>query len=503
MTNRIFFIGLLLLLQLVSLIVMISRFEDVFVYFYTFCALISFLVVLHIVNGKANPGYKIGWIIPIMIFPIFGGLFYVLFGGNKISTRSRRKMKSISFKLKANLKQDEEILEELKKENIDAYTQAYYMKQNATSPIYKNTKTEYLPIGEVYFERLIEELKKAKHYIFMEYFIIEEGVMWNTVLEILKKKVKEGVDVRLIYDDMGCIMTLPNHYDQVLRSYGIKCCVFNPFLPILTARMNNRDHRKVAVIDGWTAFTGGINLADEYINQKNKYGHWKDNGILLKGDAVWNLTIMFLSLWDYVGGEKESYDKYRPDVYQPKVEEDGYVQPYEDSPLDDEPVGETVYLNLINKASKYIYITTPYLIIDNETVTALCIAAKNGIEVKIVTPGIPDKKLVNEVTKAYYDQLIESGVEIYEYTPGFIHAKTFLVDDIYATVGTVNLDYRSLYLHFECGVWLYKTKCIREIKKDILDVLEKSKHISLQETRIRGWFNHIKRAIFRIIAPLL
>ena len=490
--------------QVFLLILMMGRFQDYFVLFDTFCSILSLFVILYIVNSPSNPGYKIAWIIPIMLVPIFGGIAYLMFGGNKLSKRNRRKMQDIFYQMDHNLKPDEDVVEALKKDSIPAFMQSQYITKKALCPVSDHTSSEYLPTGEVYFERMVEELKQAKHFIFMEYFIVHEGKMWNTVLDILEQKVKEGVDVRFIYDDMGCLMTLPNRYYKQLEARGIRCCVFNPFIPVLTSRLNNRDHRKIVVIDGTVGFTGGINLADEYINAITRFGHWKDNGILLKGEAVWNLTVMFLSIWDYVRNEKEDYQLYHPSRYQVKAyRSDGFVQPYGDSPLDYEAVGETVYMNLINRANDYVYITTPYLIIDNEMVTALCNAAKSGVDVKIITPGIPDKKIVNEVTKAYYHILLEAGVEIYEYTPGFIHAKTFVVDDVYATVGTVNLDYRSLYLHFECGVWLYKSKTIQVIKKDLVETLAQCKKIQLGESQKLDMFSRMKRAVLRVFAPLM
>ena len=328
--------------------------------------------------------------------------------------------------------------------------------------------------------------------------------MWDTILEILKEKVKQGVEVRVIYDDMGCIMTLPYRYDRKLEALGIQCCVFNPFIPVLTSRLNNRDHRKICVIDGHTGFTGGINLADEYINAYEKHGHWKDTAVLLRGEAVWNLTVMFLSMWDYIHGINEDFAPYKPSVHlTEQVESDGYVQPYSDNPLDGESVGETVYLNLINRAKRYVYINTPYLILDNEMATALRMAAKSGVDVRIVTPHIPDKWYVHAVTRAYYQMLLESGVRIYEYTPGFVHAKTFVVDDEYATVGTVNLDYRSLYLHFECGVLLYRSSSVAAVKEDYLKTLEVCQDVTLEECRRVPLIRQLGRAVLRVFAPLM
>ena len=501
---RVVIIALLMLVQLLLLLGMILRFNNYFVYFYACSVVISIAVVLWIVNDKSNPGYKIAWIILILLLPIFGGLFYLLFGGNRLSRREKRKMTVVNSQVRKVLPEENPVLEQLTAENRVAGKQSQYMQLHAASPVWQNTRTEYLPSGEAKFARMLEELKKAEHYIFLEYFILEEGKMWDSVLELLEEKVKQGVEVRVIYDDMGCMMTLPYKYYKKLRAKGIDACVFNPFVPVLSSRFNNRDHRKICVIDGYIGFNGGINLADEYINAYPKHGHWKDTAILLEGDAVWNLTVMFLSIWDFIHGTEEDYEKYRPQVHQKELcTSAGYIQPFMDSPLDDEPVGETVYLNLINHAQDYVYITTPYLIIDNEMVTALRTAAKSGIDVRIITPHVPDKWYVHAVTRAYYEILVESGVKIYEYTPGFIHAKTFVVDDAYSVVGTINLDYRSLYLHFECGTWMYKTDSVMQMKEDFLKTLEVCEPITLEMCRRVKWYKKLGRSILRVFAPLM
>lgn len=501
--HRVVLVALALLFQISIIVVMILKFNNYFVYFYVICILISILVSLYVLNSKINPSYKMAWIIPILLFPIFGGLFYIILGGKKLGKHSRKKMDDIKSHLES-IDTNNHILEKLKKENLDAYKQANYLCAFSSSSIYKNTYNEYFSCGEDMYASLKEELLKAKHYIFLEFFIIEEGIMWNSILDVLVKKVKEGVDVRLIYDDMGCIVTLPHHYAEKLERLGIKTCVFNPFVPVLSSKFNNRDHRKIVVIDGNVGFTGGVNLADEYINIYPKYGHWKDSGVLIKGEAVWNLTVMFLSMWDYIRNIEEDYSKYYPKKFHNHLELcQGYIQPYNDNPLDDETVGEYVYLNMINNADKYIYITTPYLIIDNEMITALTLASKSGIDVRIITPGIPDKKIVNELTKSYYEVLIENGVKIYEYKPGFIHAKNFVVDDLYATVGTINLDYRSLYLHFECGVWMYNTSSIKNIKSDFETTLKSCREITLQECQTVNSLRKLFRAILKVFAPIL
>lgn len=502
--GRIGFCTMLILLQIIILIVAVFQFQQYFVYFYAFCIILSVFVVMRIVNNGLNPAYKIAWIIPIMALPIFGGLFYLLFSSDQTRQKFLHEMLPIQKKMKQNLIQSSSTIEKIQSIDQRAANQSRYITNYAHCPIYENTTSEYLNLGERKFERLIEELKKAQHYIFLEYFIIEEGIMWNTILDILKEKASQGVDVRVIYDDFGCLFLLPSGYDKKLEAMGIKCCVFNPFIPILTMRMNNRNHRKICIIDGHTAFTGGINLADEYINAVEKYGHWKDTALIIKGDAVWSFTVMFLSMWDYLRKTNEDYELFRPHVhYHEPFKGDGYVQPYTDCPLDNELVGETVYLNLINNAKDYVYINTPYLILDNEMIMSLSQAAKRGVDVRILTPHHGDKWYVHGVTRSNYRALIDNGVNIYEYTPGFVHAKTFVVDDEYAVVGTINLDYRSLYLHYECAAWLYKTNSVLEVRDDYLETLNISHKMTHDDLNSIPYYKKMFFALLRIFAPLM
>lgn len=502
--SRIIIVAVLIAIQLGILIFAILKLSEQFVYLYGIFVLLSMVVVVYIVSRTDNPSYKLAWVIPVALVPVFGGLLYLLFGGNQMGRKLKKQIDAKYNESIELLEQDTEIIEEIERQDKSIANQVKYIKNFSTYPIYKNTTSEYLSPGEVFYDKLLEELKNAKHYIFMEYFIIHEGIMWNTILEVLEEKVKAGVDVRLIYDDMGCIQTLPRKYNEEMERRGIKCHVFNEVMPIVSAVLNNRDHRKITVIDGHTAFTGGINLADEYINKKVRFGHWKDASLMIKGDAVWNFTVMFLQVWTFSTNEDIDYKKYRPEVNCPeKNNSDGYVQPYGDSPYDEELVGENVYLNIINRAKDYVYINTPYLIIDNELITALTLASKSGVDVRIVTPFIEDKWYAHIVTRAYYSQLIEAGVKIYEYTPGFIHSKTFVADDEIGVVGTINLDYRSLYLHFECGVLLYKTKSVLQIKEDYLNTLELSQQITLEDTKQVKWSNRFIRAILRVFAPLM
>lgn len=478
--------------------------REYLIYWKTGAFLISGCVVLYLVNKDDNPAYKLAWIILVMTVPLVGGLMYVALAGNK--TRKKFIEEALenhldTFKFMPN---DDNVQKAIKENSKSASVQSTYISKYAGYPAYTNSDVKYFASGEENYKTLLEELNNAKHYIFMEYFIIKQGEMWNGVLEVLAQKASQGVDVRLIYDDFGCAMWIPSRFIKEMESYGIKVAPFNKISPVINLRQNNRDHRKITVIDGHTGFTGGINIADEYINKVDRFGYWKDTGIMIKGDAVWNLTLMFLQTWHMLTSYEENYSKYRPNVYADyNYEAAGFVQPYGDTPVDDEIVGENVYLNMINKAKHYIYITTPYLIIDNEILTALTLAAKSGIDVRIITPGIPDKKLVFWVTQSYYDLLVKAGVKIYEFTPGFIHAKSVVMDDSVATVGTINFDYRSLYLHFECGVWMHKMDCIPEIKQDFLNTMEQCTEItavSLQKTI--GIKKFIQR-VLRLFAPLL
>ena len=501
LTQRVVLTALLILIQALLLFGIIWKLNNYFIYFYAFSVLLSLLLTLRIINNKSNPAFKIAWLIPILLFPVLGGLVYLVFGSDRTGKYIRNKMGRIEKEMQDGISKANE-RSGIEKMPPDVVNQSHYISNSAHCPPYKNTTVEYLPMGEVKFERMVQELKKAKRYIFMEYFIIQKGTMWNTILDVLEEKAKEGVDVRVIYDDMGCILTLPTGYEKTLREKGIQCQIFNPFIPILSSHFNTRDHRKICVIDGNVGFTGGINLADEYINGYEKHGHWKDTAILLKGEAVFSLTTMFLSMWDYlIKKEGEDYAAYYPDSWDENAQ--GIVQPFADNPLDDEAVGETVYLNLINKAKRYVYITTPYLILSNEMVTAMNTAAKSGVDVRIITPHVPDKWYVHAVSRSYYEMLVEAGVKIYEYTPGFVHAKTFVVDDEYAVVGTINLDYRSLYLHFECAAWMYKASCVTDVRDDFLKTQQMSQEITLEECRNISIPRRLGRSVLRVLAPLM
>ena len=481
--NRIFYVAVALMLQLAWLMITVWRLAAYSKYISNAIAIISVLVVLWIVNKKINPSYKLGWTILILVSPVFGVMLYLLFGKSRIAQAIQNKYAQVQKESIPFMESKKETIRHLEADSLSAAVQSNYILRYSSFPVHENTTAEYFQVGDDMFPVLVRELEQAQHYIYIEYFIINDGVMWRTILDILEHKASEGVDVRLIYDGFGCLTTLPHKYYEELRAKGISCQVFNPFRPLLNIIQNNRDHRKLCIIDGWVGFTGGINLADEYINQKERFGHWKDTAVMLKGEAVWNMTAMFLHMWAVVSRSNESidYEAYFPHKYhEEEFESDGFIQPFCDTPLDEEIVGENVYLNIINKAKNYVYICTPYLIIDNEMMTALCLAAKSGVDVRIMTPGIPDKKLVFLLTQSYYKQLLESGVKIYEYQPGFLHAKSFVCDDEIGVVGTINLDYRSLYLHFEDGVWIYKNRVIQDIKEDFVQTMEYCRPVELQ-----------------------
>ncbi len=551
-SHRALYLILALLLQLSLLIGLFIRFSAYSAYFYGFSAVLSLLVVILIVNTEMNPAYKLAWIIPILLFPIFGGLFYLLFGHYRPSRSVHHRMEEQNRAFSRLMHDDAALRDRMESRSPSAACQSRYIQRASSYPAAPDTGTEYLPSGEIFHQRLLKELAGAEKFIYLEFFIVQEGEMWNSILDILKTKARDGVDVRLIYDDAGCLSTLPHRYDRTLRQFGIRTLVFNRLVPLLSTFHNNRDHRKIVCIDGRLAFTGGVNLADEYINRHPKYGHWKDSAILVTGGAAWSLTLMFISLWSFLekpgtappptvagtGGraslaaeewfssvavETAAEEGHAPGIEMlsalgkgakmtgkgagkafplPPPVSPGAVQPFPDSPLDDEPVGESVYLNIISKAEKYVYITTPYLVIGSEMVTALSNAAKSGVDVRILTPGIPDKPYVYAVTRSFYASLLRSGVRIYEYTPGFIHSKVFVSDDRFGVVGTINCDFRSLYLHFECGVWLFDVPAIADIRRDVEETLTLCREVTTAD----GEKNRLKiigTSILRLFAPLM
>ncbi len=499
--SRTLIIGLLLAAQLAFLLVSIFYLSDMAGYLYILFTVISLGVVVYLVSKDDNPSYKLAWVIPILAFPLFGGLLYLFFGNKHLSLPQRRRLEDYREDTRLLAGHSSGLEDELRQHNPFLALQANFINTTSSFPVYKATDAQYLPLGERFHEKLLEELEKAERFILMEYFIVEPGRMWDPVLEVLKRKAAQGVEILFMYDDFGCMQLLPHNFRKELEACGIKVTVFNPFVAWLNVAMNNRDHRKIAIIDGNVGFCGGLNLADEYINAKQIHGHWKDTAVMITGDAVWNLTLMFFQVWKFYNRSHEDVARYCPTITVPDAA--GYVQPFSDNPFDNINVSENTFLQAINHATHYIYITTPYLIIDNELATALKIAAQSGVDVRIITPHIPDKWYVHTLTQSFYPQLVEAGVKIYEYTPGFIHAKMFVSDDQLGMVGTINMDYRSLYLHFECGIMFYQHPVIEDIRDDILRCIGISEQIDDAFFKRTHFPKRLAAAILRLFAPLM
>ena len=471
--------------------------------FLVLCALLSLLAAVHVINKNNNPAYKIAWLIPLFLLPLFGGLLYLMFGYRRVNRRLTAVTEDIRTKYRCDgaPRTCEETVSALAPR--DAALQSRYISHASGCLPFGGTETAYYPSGEAMFSALCDALRSAKRYIFLEYFIIEEGQFWDTVLDILTERAAAGVEVRVMYDDFGSMMTLPITYERTLRKRGIRSHVFNPFNTVLSPRPNNRDHRKITVVDGVTAFVGGINLADEYINVREKHGHWKDTAVRLTGDAAWGVAVQFLSVWDADTRTGTDLQLYLPDAPTAPMTDDGIVQPFTDIPMDDEQVGESVYFQMITRAEKYLYITMPYLILDHELMTALQTAAKSGVDVRIITPHIPDKKAVFFLTRSHYKPLLDAGVRIFEYTPGFIHAKSMVADDRFAVVGSINLDYRSLYLHLENAVWMYRTAAVGEVRDDITATLADCEEVHEDILGRMTFFKRLWLSILRTFAPLM
>lgn len=458
--------------------------------------LFGLFIVLWIIKNSQNLSYDLPWLVIILIFPLVGTLLYLIIGHNKLTSRTLKAIRASEKNLKKYFVQNPKVRATLDKNN----SQIRYITDYLHYPVTTDNDVKYYPVGELAFAAMKRELKKAEDFIFFEYFIVEPGKMWDEILTILKEKAAAGVEVRVMYDDLGCVNRLAPSYPKELAKSGIKCVAFNKLSPLSGIIMNNRDHRKMLIIDGKVVFSGGINISDEYINLTHPLGHWKDNGIKITGSAVWNFTVMFLTMWNACEKTDKNFTKYQRTFKSPEMSK-GYVIPYGESPLDHENAGQNIYLNIINQSNNYVYIFTPYLIIDNEMLNSLILAAKRGVDVRIVIPGVPDKKIVYALTESYAEPLVKAGVKVYKYTPGFVHSKVFASDDRVATVGTLNLDYRSLYLHFECGVYLEDTKSVKDVKKDLVETITKSKLLSaraIKPTLLKGAF----QAVLRLIAPL-
>lgn len=507
MFSQVAIVSFLLVLQLLAMAASLLRISEYFIYFNILLRLISVVTVIIIINRHSNPSYKLAWVVPILMFPLFGGLFYLFITGQMHTKYYFFKLSASERSINRRYRQDTEVLEEIGAHFPERQTTVRYINNVSGMNAYRCTDAQYFPQGEDMFQSILRELENATKYIFIEFFIIKEGVMWDSILEILKRKAAEGIDVRVMYDGMGSMTLLPKNYPKTLESYGIKCRIFAPFTPFLSALQNNRDHRKILVIDGKTAYTGGANLSDEYINVGYQYGHWKDMSVMIKGPAAFSFARMFLHLWWHTAKTEENIKNFEP-VFSPSelMKENhtsGYVMPYSDMPQDKYQTGEYIYLDIINKAKKYIYITTPYLILDHEMMVALINASHSGVDVKIICPLVADHWYARAVAYSYYKELLDSGIELYEYTPGFIHGKTFCSDDEVAVVGSINLDYRSLYLHFECAAWFLDSPIVYSVRDDFKETLKKCQAITPESCTKMHPLRKILNALLRLFAPLM
>ena len=497
------FVSALIILQIVFMIFFIATSSHASRIVNITLNAISIVVCFYIVSKKEKSAYKLIWIFLILMFPIFGGFLYIIFYTQSNPRKLKKQINQTLYDTYPLLMLPDNALSELEEKKEDCITHVRYLQSYANFPVYKHTRTEYFDSGEGFFHKVLEELEKAEKYIFLEFFIVREGYMLNSIFSILERKAAAGVDVRLMYDDLGCFLTLPVNFKEYLAEKNIKCKVFNPFKPVVSSLQNNRDHRKIVSVDGKVAFTGGMNIGDEYINTVEKYGHWKDAAILIEGHAAWSLTLIFMQMWNTGRADPDDYESFYPwKETSCGIESDGYVLPYADSPLDKENVGEHVYIQIISQAKDYVYINTPYLIVDDNLLSALTLAAKSGVDVRIITPFRYDKRIVHITTRSYYRQLVMAGVKVYEYSSGFNHSKTFVSDDKVATVGTTNLDFRSLYLHFECGIWMYKSSAVMKVKEDFQNTLPICHQITLEDCHFHP-LQRLVQEVLRLFAPLM
>ena len=497
--------GLVLLLLLLNVALFFTGFfwfREILPGLYVFNAVLSLLLLLCLINSGLDPNAKITWLVLIMLMPTFGALLYAFSLSDWGHRAMSKRWKLVSSGSGTVLEQDKNTLDGMRQSDPGSAALAAYVASTGCYPAFNNTSVRYFPSGEEKYRALLEQLEKAEKFIFLEYFIVDEGIMWGNILDILVRKAAQGVDVRLLYDGTCEFLLLPRSYPRQLGDLGIQCRVFSPVTPFVSTHYNFRDHRKILVIDGQIAFTGGINLADEYINKIKRFGHWKDTAIMLTGEAVRSFTLMFLQMW-HLGDKKYEHSDY---VNLPvRVPEDaaGYVLPYGDSPVDDERVGRQVYLDILNRAESYVHIMTPYLILDTELENALKYAGKRGVDVRLILPGIPDKRLPNALAKTHYRSLMESGVKIFEYSPGFIHAKSFVSDDRRAVVGTINLDYRSLSHHFECAAYMLDCPCIADIEADFQATEKLCSPVTAESIKREKLWIKIVGVLLKVISPLM
>ncbi|MBQ6449766.1 cardiolipin synthase [bacterium] len=501
--TRGFLVGLLLVGEALLILALINNlFDTSTVGVYIGVLAFSVIAVVYLLSQPLNSSFKLSWAIFILLTPPTGAIIYLtyeLMGRLTQHRGNRQKWQEIwtNF-LRANTSMSKKIA----KLPQGPRQQAHYLSRVVGFPVYERTSTHYFPLGEDFFAQLKKDLHTAQKFIFLEYYIITPGVMWQEILDILCAKASAGVEVRVMYDDVGCLFSLPTNYARQLQAMGIKTIVNNRFRPLIAFQMNNRDHRKIAIVDGKIGYTGGLNLADEYINLINRYGHWKDTAIRLEGTAVNTLTMTFLQMWNLVHITDLDFNQYLCHT-QDETKDDGVVIPYADDPTTHENVGKNVYLNMINKARESIYITTPYLVPDDDLVTCLTLAAKNGVDVRLIIPTIGDHWYVHVLSQACCLPLLEAGCQVYEYSPGFMHSKTMLVDGEQAVIGSVNLDYRSLYMLYEASVYTYHSQAVEQLQTDFIQTLKKCRRVELSDIKETHWTTKIIRSFLRLIAPLV
>lgn len=472
--------------------------------FLAFVIMVDAIALVSIINRDANPEYKVTWVVLVLVLPTLGAILYAIFYRRRLTKKEEKMLMDIFSRLKPKEKSKANFLMMRRRSPLAAGKARAIMNDDPLAEVYTDTSSVFFSSGEAYFKSLIDEIKKAKKFIFLEYFIIDNGQLWSEIHSILKTKAADGVEVRLLFDDFGCMRTLPPYYEIELRKEGIRAYRFNRVSPRMSSVHNNRDHRKICIVDGRVGYTGGVNIADEYINAKVRFGHWKDGGIMLRGDAVAGLIKLFLSGWDFTVGELSDHSEYLRAVKPLECSDGGYYLPFGSgpAPIYQRPTGKNAFLNLINQARNYVYIATPYLIIDHDLTEAICNASLRGVDVRIITPGIPDKKKVKIMTKSSYPYLMRAGVKIYEYLPGFIHEKTFVCDDKYAVVGTINFDYRSFMHHFENAVWMYASPTVEVARDEFIKTVGESALVDENRSKLtpREW---IIRNGIRLFAPLL
>ncbi len=469
---------------------------------------VAVLLAVFPFNRHESPDYRLPWIILVLVFPLFGGPLYLMLGNKRPGRELRKRTVRARRKFRPYLRKDPKVLKAVAAHGGDRDAgPASYLLRWGDAPVYDGTETVYYASGEAMVAAMTDAARSARHTVFLESFIIGPGKVWDGLLSILAEKAREGVDVRVLYDDIGSVEKLPAGYAAELAALGIRCRVFNPVRLWAPLAMNTRDHRKILVVDGHTAFTGGVNLSDEYVNETHPFGHWKDAGVRLRGEAVWTFTLLFLELWHVAGGRNEAPEE-NPEAYRPRAHHpgpfpsDGWVQPYGDNPLDDEPTSENVCRELVARARSQILATTPYLAIDGSLREGLILAAKRGVDVRLYLPGIPDKRLVFRITRSNYAPLLRAGVKIFEYTPGFLHSKTFVSDREFASVGSVNLDYRSFNLQYEAAVLMYGCSAVAAVREDILAVQEQCRQVRADDCRT-GFLGRLFDDVLRLFAPLV